>query len=87
VIDDIVEKCYRIHEFPPSFKFTQVEPPNTSSANQVQATNSSLMPFTQAQCQQLMAFMQNNPTFTASSSTLQAGSVSNTTTDQLILLM
>jgi len=83
VIGHTVEKCYRIHGFPPGFKFTQVKPPTTSSANQVQATDSSPMPFTQAQCQQLMAFMQNNISFSASSSALQAGSVS-TTTDRLI---
>jgi hypothetical protein len=46
VIGHTVEKCYRIHGFPPSFKFTWVKPPTTSSANQVKATNSSPMPFT-----------------------------------------
>jgi len=89
VFGHTVEKCYRIHGFPPRFQFTWTKPVNSSSANQVQATESSpmpsSMPFTQAQCQQLLAFMQNNPVFPNSPSTLQAGSISNTTTlDRLI---
>jgi len=70
-----IEKCYRIHGFPLGFQFTQTKPINISFANQVPATESSSMPFTQAQCQQLLAFMQNNHVFSNAPSTLQAGSV------------
>jgi hypothetical protein len=84
VVGHTVEKCYRIHGFPPGFQFTRTKPVTGSSANQVQATESSSMPspmpFTQAQCQQLLAFMQNNPVFPNSPFALQASGISNTTT-------
>lgn len=49
-----IEKCYRIHGFPPGFKFTKDKSVGTSFANQVQTvdTSSSPMPFSQAQVQQ-----------------------------------
>jgi hypothetical protein len=80
-----IEKCYRIHGFPPGFKFTKDKSVGTSSANQVQTvdTSSSPMPFSQAQVQQMMAF-KHNMQASSSSSALQAGSLSNTTSDRLI---
>jgi hypothetical protein len=56
-----IEKCYRIHGFLPGFKFTKDKSVGTSFANQVQTvdTSSSPMPFSQAQVQQMMAFMHN----------------------------
>jgi len=78
-----IEKCYKIHGFPPEFKFTCNKSAGTSSsANQVQITESSLLPFTQSQVQQLMTFMQNMQA-NSSASALQAGDVSNTTSDCL----
>jgi hypothetical protein len=84
VLGHTVEKCYRIHGFPPGFKFTRNKPDSNSSANHVQTADNPSLPFTQSQFQQLMTFMQNNPAFTPSSSALQAGSISNTTSDRLI---
>jgi len=78
-----IEKCYRIHGFPSGFKFTKDKFVGTSFANQVQTTNNSSMPFSQAQVQQMMAFMHNMQA-SSSSSALQAGSLSNTTSDRLI---
>jgi len=86
VIGHTVEKCYKIHGFPPGFKFTRNKTAgssSSSSANQVQTTDSPSMPFSQAQVQQLMTFMHNMQT-NSSSSALQAGSLSNTTSDRLI---
>jgi len=78
-----IEKCYKIHGFPPEFKFTCNKSAGTSSsANQVQIIESSPLPFTQSQVQQLMMFMQNMQA-NSSSSALQAGGVSNTTFDCL----
>jgi len=80
-----IEKCYRIHGFPPGFKFTKTKSIGNSFANQVQNadTSSSSMPFTHDQVQQLMVFMQNMQD-SPSSSALQVGSISNTTSDRLI---
>jgi len=58
-----VDKCYRVHGFPPGFKFTK----NQSSANSVgyvqgaDYTTASLpqLPIMLEQCQQLMAFIQH----------------------------
>jgi hypothetical protein len=53
-----INKCYKIHGFPPRFKFTHNKSAGTSSfANQVQITKSLTMPFNQSQVQQLMTFM------------------------------
>jgi hypothetical protein len=84
VLGHTVEKCYKIHGFPPDFKFTRNKPDSNSFANHVQTADNPSLPFTQSQFQQLMTFMQNNPSFTPSSSALQAGSISNTTSDRLI---
>jgi hypothetical protein len=60
VIDHTVEKCYKIHGIPPRFKFTRNKSAGaSSSANQAQIIDSSPMPFTQNQVQQLMALMHN----------------------------
>jgi hypothetical protein len=84
VFGQTVEKYYKIHGFPHRFKFTRNKTAgSSSSANQVQTTDSSSMPFSQAQVEQLMTFMHNMQT-NSSSSTLQAGSLSNTTSDRLI---
>jgi hypothetical protein len=80
----MVEKCYKLHRFPLGFKFTRNKSASTSFANQVQAIDPPSFPFTQAQCQQLMAFMQNNYAFTTSLLALQPSSISNTTTNCLI---
>jgi hypothetical protein len=78
-----IEKCYKIHGFPPGFKFTRNKSAGTSSsANQVQLTESSPLPFTQSQVQQLMTFMQNMQA-NSSASALQVGGVSNTTSNCL----
>jgi hypothetical protein len=78
-----IEKCYKIYGFPPGFKFTRNKSARTSSsANQVQIIESSPLPFTQSQVQQLMTFMQNMQA-NSSASALQAGGVSNTTSDCL----
>jgi len=84
VLGHTIEKCFRINGFPPGFKFTRNKPDSNSSANHVQTADNPSLPFTQSQFQQLMTFMQNNPSFTPSSSALQAGSISNTTSDRLI---
>jgi hypothetical protein len=48
-----VEKCYRIHGFPPSYKFTKGK--NVPHiVNQVSETTAPQLPITYAQCQQLM---------------------------------
>ena len=48
-----VEKCYRIHGFPPGYKFTKGK--NAAhSVNQVSDNNGPQLPITYAQCQQLM---------------------------------
>jgi len=48
-----VEKCYRIHGFPPGYKFNRGKnaPP---SVNQVSGCNTSQLPITYEQCQQLI---------------------------------
>ncbi|XP_057959164.1 uncharacterized protein LOC131151775 isoform X2 [Malania oleifera] len=51
-----VDKCYRIHGFPPGFKFTQSKK-GPSLENQVGSDVPSL-PFTQDQCTQLLALLQ-----------------------------
>ena len=48
-----VEKCYRIHGFPPGYKFNRGKNA-PSSANQVSNCNTSQLPITYEQCQQLI---------------------------------
>jgi len=52
-----VEKCYRLHGFPPGFKFTKNKGGGTHLANQVQDSETSHSPLsiTLEQCQQLLA--------------------------------
>jgi hypothetical protein len=60
-----MEKCYRLHGFPPGFKFTKGKNVAESSANQVSeyfdqsSGNQDVpsLPFTQEQCQKLMALI------------------------------
>jgi hypothetical protein len=54
-----VEKCYRLHGFPPGFKFTKNKGGGTHSANQVQDSETSPSPLsiTPEQCQQLLALL------------------------------
>jgi hypothetical protein len=67
----IVEKCYKLHGYPPSFKFTRTRTPQQAvhSANQVQELEhpSSFTPpfsITQEQCQKLLSLI--NPSAPAS---------------------
>jgi hypothetical protein len=67
----IVEKCYKLHGYPPGFKFTRTRTPQQAvhSANQVQELEhpSSFTPpfsITQEQCQKLLALI--NPSASAS---------------------
>jgi hypothetical protein len=58
-----VDKCYRVHGFPPGFKFTKNKF-SPHSANQVQELDSSecpppKLPISLEQCQQLLAFIQH----------------------------
>ena len=76
-----IDKCYKIHGFPPGFKFTRTKPPfnSTSSANQVQSIeNQPPFPFSQAQCQQLMEFIQQNNLANSNTPSIhQVGSITN----------
>ncbi|XP_057954676.1 uncharacterized protein LOC131148773 [Malania oleifera] len=67
-----IAKCYRLHGFPPGFKFTKSKKENISG-NQVISDNPSL-PFTQEQCTQLLALLQPSP---PSSSALGASTIPN----------
>jgi hypothetical protein len=61
IVGHNIDKCYKIHSFPPSFNFTRSKPPFNPSAHQVQTIETQpSFPFSQAQCQQLMEFMQHN---------------------------
>ncbi|KAG6748876.1 hypothetical protein POTOM_048813 [Populus tomentosa] len=53
IVGHTVEKCYRIHGFPPGYKFNRGKnaPP---SANQVSGYNTPQLPITYEQCQQLI---------------------------------
>jgi hypothetical protein len=58
-----VEKCYRLHGFPPGFKFTKGQPTaEHHSAHQVSKADSSTdaLPIIQEQIQQLFAFIKSN---------------------------
>ena len=51
-----VEKCYRVHGFPPGYKFTKGK--NAfPSVHQVSGTNGSQLPITYEQCQQLLSML------------------------------
>jgi len=70
-----VDKCYRVHGFPPGFKFTKNQP-SAHSVTHVQGAefvtaSSPQLPITLEQCQQLMAFIQHQQ---ANSSTNGAAS-------------
>jgi hypothetical protein len=60
-----MEKCYRLHGFPPGFKFTKGKVAGEHSANQVSEffdrssgnQDAPSLPFTQDQCQKLMALI------------------------------
>jgi hypothetical protein len=72
-----VDKCYRVHGFPPGFKFTK----NQSSANSVgyvqgadyTTASPPQLPITLEQCQQLMAFIQHQSGATPLPATNSAG--------------
>jgi hypothetical protein len=77
----IVDKCYRVHGFPPGFKFTK----NQSSANSVgyaQGPDYTIasppqLPITLEQCQQLMAFIQHQSGATSLPATNSAGHIAS----------
>ena len=51
-----IEKCYRLHGFPPGYKFTKGKNA-PHSVNQVSETTAPQLPITYAQCQQLMEML------------------------------
>ena len=53
VVGHIVDKCYKLHGFPPGYKSRG----NAHAANQVSVLEEPHMPITQAQCQQLLALL------------------------------
>jgi hypothetical protein len=58
-----VDKCYRVHGFPPGFKFTKNQS-SVHSVSQIAETDSAAdsvpqLPITLEQCKQLMAFIQH----------------------------
>jgi hypothetical protein len=59
IVGHSVEKCYRVHGYPPGFKFTKNKG-HSSSANTVQDSEGTSIPhlsITQEQCQQLLALL------------------------------
>jgi hypothetical protein len=53
-----MEKCYKLHGFPPGFKFTRGKAVDNHSANQVSEQEAAYqMPITQEQCQKLLALI------------------------------
>jgi len=74
ILGHTVEKCYKLHGFPPGFKFTKTKTsqqynPSGHSANQVQEYEylpsfTPQFPFTQEQCQKLLTLI--NPSASAS---------------------
>jgi hypothetical protein len=59
IIGHTMEKCYRLHDYPPGFKFTKNKG-SSHSANHVQDFEHQLFPhlsITQEQCQQLLALI------------------------------
>uniref|UniRef100_A0A2N9GBD2 Retrotransposon Copia-like N-terminal domain-containing protein n=1 Tax=Fagus sylvatica TaxID=28930 RepID=A0A2N9GBD2_FAGSY len=57
----IVDKCYKLHGFPPSYKSRG----NAHAANQVSVLEEPHMPITQAQCQQLLALLSSQASLNA----------------------
>jgi len=82
----IMEKCYRLHGFPPGYKFTKGKN-SVSAANQVSfVVDHSVMPqlpITYEQCQQLMNFFKNN-NLEGCSQTPAVNQVSSSPHEQLI---
>ena len=77
----IVDKCYKLHGFTPSFKFR-----NTSHvANQVSMLGESSphLPITQAQCQQLLAMLTSQASLSSASSQTSLSSVQPTLPSQI----
>uniref|UniRef100_A0A2N9GSX5 Retrotransposon Copia-like N-terminal domain-containing protein n=1 Tax=Fagus sylvatica TaxID=28930 RepID=A0A2N9GSX5_FAGSY len=62
----IVDKCYKLHGFPPGFKFRNA----SHAANQVSVMEESSphLPITQAQCQQLLAMLTSQASLSSASS-------------------
>jgi hypothetical protein len=62
----IVDKCYKLHGFPPGFKFRNA----SHAANQVSVIGESSphLPITQAQCQQLLAMLTSQASLSSISS-------------------
>jgi hypothetical protein len=52
-----VEKCYKLHGYPPGYKFTRGK--NISSANQVSDSDVPQLPLTSEQCQQLLTMLRS----------------------------
>jgi hypothetical protein len=81
-----MEKCYRLHGFPPGYKFTKGKN-SVSAANQVSSVvDHSVMPqlpITYEQCQQLMNFFKNN-NLEGCSQTPAVNQVSSSPHEQLI---
>jgi hypothetical protein len=59
-----MEICYKLHSFPPGFKFTKGKVVGEPFGNQVSefsgTQDASSLPFTQEQCQKLMALINPN---------------------------
>uniref|UniRef100_A0A2N9I5J0 Integrase catalytic domain-containing protein n=1 Tax=Fagus sylvatica TaxID=28930 RepID=A0A2N9I5J0_FAGSY len=68
----IVDKCYKLHGFPPGFKFRNT----THAANQVSVIGESSphLPITQAQCQQLLAMLTSQASLSSASSQVSLNS-------------
>jgi hypothetical protein len=61
IIGHTMEKCYRLHDYPPGFKFTKNKE-NSRSVNHVQDSEGHPIPhlsITQEQCQQLLALLKS----------------------------
>uniref|UniRef100_A0A2N9IAK7 Reverse transcriptase Ty1/copia-type domain-containing protein n=1 Tax=Fagus sylvatica TaxID=28930 RepID=A0A2N9IAK7_FAGSY len=61
VAGHIVDKCYKLHGFPPGYKSRG----NAHAANQVSVLEEPHMPITQAQCQQLLALLSSQASLNA----------------------
>jgi hypothetical protein len=62
-----IEKCYKLHGYPPGYKFTKGKP-LPSSANLVHDSSLPELPLSSAQCQQLLTLLRSKCSDDASSS-------------------
>jgi hypothetical protein len=72
ILGHTIDKCYKIHGFPPGFKFTRGK--STSSANQVSDYDVPQLPITNEQYEQLVSMLKQQPP------TEVSGSVNNVIT-------